>query len=320
MNNKHKDGLSVAFAFMGYAIFGFSFIFSKRALDITTPFVLLSVRFTVAFLILNCILAVKRIKLNIKKPQIGLLLLLGILQPVCYFIFESYAVTLVSTSFVGTVVALVPVASVVFGFMLLQERVTPFQIIWSCLSVAGVFLTTFGQPAGTFSLVGLMLLLGAVCTTSLYNVLSRKISNEFGTFERTYVMFGLGSITFTSIALIQSRSSFTELVIAPLCNPDFWVPVVFLAGASSVGAFLMLNYAMTHISVARASIFANMTTVISILAGVLILKESFGTYQVIGSAIVVVSAYCVNRPRKRNPSAQATIKTEMQHSIPREEP
>jgi drug/metabolite transporter (DMT)-like permease len=52
---------------------------------------------------------------------------------------------------------------------------------------------------------------------------------------------------------------------------------------------------MTYLDVAKASIFANITTMISILAGVLILKESFGIYQVIGSIIIIASVYGVNQ-------------------------
>jgi hypothetical protein len=65
-------------AFLGYAIFGFSFLFSKRALDIATPFVLVATRFTVAFLILNALLLTKRFTLDLKGKTIKTLFLLGL--------------------------------------------------------------------------------------------------------------------------------------------------------------------------------------------------------------------------------------------------
>lgn len=293
--NKH-EGLSLLFAFLGYAIFGFSFIFSKRALAVSTPFVLLAVRFTVAFIMLNGLLLTKKFSLNLKGKNVKLLLLLGTIQPITYFIFENYGVKLSATSFVGIILSLVPVASLILGVLLLKERVVAVQVICALASVLGVFFTTLGQDASGFGWVGFVLLLGAVFAASMFNVLSRKISVQFTAFERTYVMFALGCATFATIALIQCWGNMQEMLIAPMLDSGFWISIIFLAGLSSVGAFLMLNYAVTHLDVVKAAIFANITTIISILAGVFILKESFGLYQVIGSIIIIASVYGVNRP------------------------
>ncbi len=299
MNNNQKESFSLLAVFMGYTIFGFSFLFSKRALDLTSPFVLLGFRFLVAFLALNIIIMVKKIPIKLIRPQFGLLLLLGLFEPVIYFIMENYAVTLISTSIIGTVIAVVPVVSVALGFLFLRERVTPVQIVWSCLSVIGIFITTLGQKMADFNWLGFILSLLAVLAASMYNVLSRKVSVQYSAVERTYIMFLMGSIVFPVLGLIQFRSNM-HLLLIPLRSVDFWVSVLFLGGVSSVAAYLLLNYAITHISIAKASIFANITTVISIFAGVLILKESFGVFQIIGSVVVILSAYFVSRPAKAN--------------------
>lgn len=135
----------------------------------------------------------------------------------------------------------------------------------------------------------------------MFNALSRKISVRFSAFERTYVMFALGSAIFTCIALLRSACNFTEMILLPLSQGAFWVSIFFLAGLSSVGALLMLNYSVTHLDIARASIFWNITTVITILAGVLIIHKSFGLYQIIGSVIIIVAAYGVNARRRTEP-------------------
>lgn len=294
MKRSTNERLSLLFAFLGYAIFGFSFIFSKKALAVATPFVLLAVRFTVAFLILNCLVLTGKFKINFKGKNIKLLLLLGVFQPISYFICENYGIKFSTTSFAGTILALVPVTSLIFGIMFLREKVRLFQVVCTLLSVVGVCFTTLGQVSGEFSWFGFVLLLGAVCATSMFNVLSRKISEEFTAFERTYVMFALGCVVFIGIALIMSRGKIQEIILVPMGNAGFWLSVIFLAGVSSVGAFLMINYAMTYLDVAKASIFANITTIISILAGVLLLEESFSFFQVLGIIIIMASAYGVN--------------------------
>ena len=59
-------------------------------------------------------------------------------------------------------------------------------------------------------------------------------------------------------------------------------------------AFLALNYGSYHIPVSQASIFANLTTVISIVAGVVILHERFTVPQMVGAAVILASVYISN--------------------------
>jgi drug/metabolite transporter (DMT)-like permease len=296
MQKNRKEEISLLFALSGFVIFGFSFIFSKQALSVSSLFVMLAARFALAFIFLNLLILTGKFKINLKKGNLGYLLLLGIVQPIIYFICESYGIQLSATSFVGTILALIPMVSLVMGVVLLKEKVKALQVYCTLASVFGVILTAMGQASGSFSWLGFALLLGAVISASVFNIISRKISVDFSAFERTYVMFALGSFTFILLALIQSGSDFQALILNPLSDVNFIVPIIFLAGLSSVGAFLMINYAMTYLDVARIAIFGNITTVISILVGVIILKESFGLFQMIGSIIIIASVYIVNRP------------------------
>ena len=74
---------------IGNSIFGFSFLFSKVALGIVSPFVLLSIRFLTAFLVLNLLCLTGKCKISLRGKPVGLLLLLGLVQPVCYFICDG---------------------------------------------------------------------------------------------------------------------------------------------------------------------------------------------------------------------------------------
>ncbi len=58
MNTNKKALIAII---LGNTIFGFSFLFSKTALQLTIPSVLIATRFTVAFLVLNLIVLLGRI-------------------------------------------------------------------------------------------------------------------------------------------------------------------------------------------------------------------------------------------------------------------
>ena len=224
MSNTAKATLA---GLVGYGIWGFSFLFSKVALETATPFTLLSVRFIFAFLALNAVLLTGRVTLSLKGKPVGRLVLLGLIQPVFYFVCETYGIDLTSTSFAGIMIGLSPVVGLLFGVLFLKESCTLFRAFCTVMSVVGAILTTTGG-IGRVSLPGFLLLMGALISAAAFVVLSRSIAPLFTAFERTYVMFALGSLSFTLIALGQNWGT-SAAWTAPLAAPGFWGAVLYLA-------------------------------------------------------------------------------------------
>lgn len=288
----------------GNTIFGFSFLFSKIALDITIPSVLLAVRFTTAFLALNLIAIVGRtikkengeslVAFSLKGKPLRYVILLAIFQPVVYFMGESYGIDLTSSAFAGTIIAVIPIMGIVFDVLIMRAKVTGKQIICAVVSVVGVIITTLGAEGMRSSFLGTLVLMVAVMAGALFYVFSKKSGEHYNPLERTYVMFAIGSITYVTMAIFQCKGAYRSLLLEPLTMPTFWMCILYLAIFSSVIAFMVLNYGSSLISVTKASLFANLTTVISIVAGVVILGESFTVQQIIGAVLIIGSVYVAN--------------------------
>lgn len=289
-----KEGRYMLMAFTGNAIFGFSFLFSKLALDVAEPFVLLTVRFFTAFALMSLLQVFGVVRCDLKGKNLLPLFTLGLLQPVFYFICESYGILYTSSSFSGIIIALCPIAGLVFGSVLLREHPTGLQTLFSILSVSGVLVMTAVDGLGEAQWKGFLFLLGAVASGALFNVQSRRISTQFTAFERTFVMFGVGTVVFGGMGLVQTRGDWS-LWTAALTNGGFWVSILYLSCVSSVGAFLLLNKALDVLDVTRTLVFANVTTVISVLAGVVVLRERFSMVQAAGIVMVLAGVYGVNR-------------------------
>ena len=292
-----RSTLGLLAALASYTIFGFSYLFTKVALEVTTPFVLLSARFTVAFLAMNLIVLTGKVKLDLKGKPIRYLMGLGIMQPVLYFICENYGLSLTSASYSGIIMGMVPVSGMILGRLFLKEKVSVFQAVCAVCSVVGVALTAMGGPVA-FSLLGTLLLVGSVFAGPLFNVISRSIADKFSAFERTYVMMGFGCVVFTVMALLQNRRDLSAVLI-PLRTPSFWMAVLYLAVLSSVCAFLCLNYAMNHVSVSATTLLSNFSTPITVISGIFILKEHFAPVQLLGVVIILVSVFCVSMAGKK---------------------
>jgi len=287
----HTTKATVA-ALLGYSIFGFSFLFSKLALNVAPPLVLIAVRFLAAFLALNILLLTGTIRISLSGKPVRKLLLLGFVHPVLYFMMESYGISMTTAAFSGLMIGLSPVIGLVFGVLFLKERCTWFQALCTVLSVVGVAMTGTGG-FGTVSLTGFLLLLATAVCAALFPILSRSTADQFSAYERTYVMIGMGSVVFTVLALLQNSHDL-QAVTAPLTSGVFWIAVLYLAVISSVGAFLLINYSLNHLSAGRTLIFSNFTTVISVLAGIFILGDRFSLLQLAGIAIITLSVFGVS--------------------------
>lgn len=294
VTNKKEIG-GMAAALIANIIFGFSFIFSKLALDVAHPLVILAVRFTVAFLALNILLLTGKITLNFKgKPKFKLILM-GLMQPLLYFIFELYGLSLVSSALSGVIIALVPVVVMLLAVTFLGEKPTFIQIICTIVSIVGVATVSILQNDNSKNhILGVLLLVGAVICAAAFNVLSRKESERFSPFERTYIMFLLGCIGFNILAFAVLRGSYFSHITSALTEPKFIIAILYLAVLSSVAAFMLYNYSTTVISVVRSSSFSNIITVVTVLAGVILLKEKFSVSEYLLCAVIISGVWGVN--------------------------
>lgn len=280
---------------LGNGIFGFSFLFSKIALELTIPSVMLAVRFSVAFLALNIVVFIGKISgkftFSLKGKPLKYILLLAAFQPCIYFIAESYGIKYTSSAFAGTIIAVIPIAGVLCDMFIMHTKVSKKQMICSLGSVVGVVITTLGAQNMKSSTLGLLLLLVAVGAGALFYVFSKKAGEHFNALERTYVMFAAGSMLYILLALFECRGNYGTLILSAILTPSFWGCILYLSIVSSVIAFLTLNFGSSYVSISEASIFANLTTVISIVAGVVFANESFSAWQILGAIIIIGSVY-----------------------------
>jgi drug/metabolite transporter (DMT)-like permease len=278
-------GISLSF------IFGFSFLFSKDALDVTSPFELLAHRFTLAVLLLILLIWLKAIKFKLSGSLVRDLLPLTLFQPIIYFVGETFGVKLTSASESGLVIALIPVAVTAFGDWFLGEKVNLRYWFYISLSVLGVIiivLANSGLEFGTHT-VGILNLVMAVIGAAIYNIWSRKLSKRYNPVEITVAMMASGAVFFNLIYLITEKpgahyfKAFFQLRALP--------SLLYLGLLSSVGAFFLLNYMLSRMTASKTASFVNLTTIVSVAAGVFFRGESFGLLHLIGGIFILAGVW-----------------------------
>ena len=307
MTQKKTRTLSLLAAITADVIFGMSFMFSKLALGVAAPTVLLAFRFTAAVAAMTLVVLVNALvgklrgrplfAFSLRGKPVYKLLLLGIVQPVAYFIFENYGILYTSSAVAGTIISAVPVCCILMDVLVLHERVTLKQVLCAVGAIGGVALISVGG-AVMVSALGMLFLLLTMLSDTLYYGISHDAAKRFTPFEMTYVMFSVGMAVFIPVALLQAGGLDSPMITAPLQSGGFWLAVLYLGLLSSVLAYGLLNFANSHLSVSETSL-SNVTTVVSVLAGVVLLKEPFSIWQMLGVAVILICVFAANVSGKK---------------------
>ena len=278
-----------------HVLWGFSFMASRTALNHVPVFLLLSHRFLLAFLVMNLLLLTGRFRLELKGKRLGMLLLLGLMEPVVYFIGEQYGILHSSTIFSGVMIAMIPIAATLAAGPVLKERPTAGQLIFSLVSVGGVIgIGLLSRSSGTLDLVGLIALIIAVASAAAYSLLSRSQSGNFSPFERSYMMMALGAAVFTPMAFVQTKGSLAAY-LAPFAVPEYIAAVLYLVLAASAICYFLSGYALTYLTVAQESVFSNLTTAVSVFAGAVLLHEPFSWLSLVMCVLILVGIWGVQK-------------------------
>ena len=100
-------------------------------------------------------------------------------------------------------------------------------------------------------------------------------------------MLVAGAFVYTLIAIIEAitQDNLGFLVTLPFKNTAFLTAVLYQGIGCSILAFFMSNVAIANIGVNRNASLIGISTVVSIIAGVVFMHESFTAYQLVGEAL-----------------------------------
>ncbi|MGG0705538.1 DMT family transporter [Bacillus paramobilis] len=278
-------------------IIGFSFMFVKLALTVTSPLDTLAHRFTIAFVAASIPIVFGFVKLNISFKNILTLLPLAIFYPALFFAFQAFGLVYTSSSEAGIIQAAIPIFTMMLASYFLKEYTNTWQKISVLISVIGVIYIFIMNGIGTHetSFIGVILILLSALSSAFYNVLARKMTKKFKLMDLTYTMTVIGFISFNLIAIASHISKGTiTFYFKPFTNGTFLISILYLGLLSSLLTALLLNYSLSYIEAAKISVFSNLSTLITIIAGVIFLHEQISYFHIIGTIMIILGIIGTN--------------------------
>lgn len=195
-----------------------------------------------------------------------------------------------ATSIEGAIVyAMVPIFAKIIGRIVLGEKSTKLQMVFVVVTVAAlVILIILNATDINLNVTGLAIMTVSSIFMACQNVSARYVRGVFQPIEITTTIAVGGSAIFISASIIRAivKHDFAAL-IEPLRHGDFVIWASFLGIFCILLSAQFMAYMLAHMEIIQCTIFNSASTLVSIIAGALILGEPLYIYHYICGAIIL---------------------------------
>ena len=269
---------------------GLSFVATKIALETFPTFTLIFIRFSAAGLFFFFLMLSRGLP-KFSRRDHARIFLTALFEPGLYFIFETIGLQYTSAPKTALIIATIPVAVLMFAFLFLGERTSVTSILGIGLSLLGIGILVVGDPQFSWqiegSLLGDLLIMGAVVTAALYMVSARNLGKEHNALDITGYQMMYGALLYVPLFLWELPSVQWSAMSGRSIGA-----LAYLTLFATCAGFLFCNFALTKLPAGKASVFVNGIPVVTAIGAWFILGESLTMLQICGG-IIVLTAVCL---------------------------
>jgi len=282
-----RNNLLVYTSIIGAIIFwSLSFVWYKTALLYFSPTGIIIFRLSLSSIILLTIgIFIRQIQ-KLKIRDFKLFLTMTFFEPFIYSLCEANGLTMVSSTLAAVIVATIPLFTPLGAFLFFKEKISIQNAIGILLSVVGVVLVAYqsGNQA-TGSILGILLMFGAVVAAIGYVISLKKLTQRYNSFS---------IVTYQSIlaALLMLPVFFaTDRLTPSMFTSEALIPILKLTIFASIIAFLLYAYSLRHFSIAKINVFLNLIPVFTAIAAYFLQGDRFSTINLVGIAVTLAGLY-----------------------------
>ena len=261
---------------------------------------LLSLRFLLSFVVFLILKNLRILKIDLKvkdifvkndrTPHIKNLILTALFEPVLYMLFETLGISMTNGVTTAVILSVAPVFYCVGEFIFFRQYPSLWQGVFLTLGMAGAayIAVCTSNEGGRSSLMGIIFLILALTVGALFCVFSRKSSSHFSPLEITFVSSMLGAVCFNAVNVVRHIAKGDILhYFDPYFDLENLFGFVMLGVMSTIFATMMINYALSKIKISTFSAFGGVSTIVTVLIGVIFANEKLMYFHYIGFPFII---------------------------------
>lgn len=270
---------------------GVAIRFSNREL---APLWGASLRFSLAAALMVVIMLALRLALPRGRALLGSLLF-GLFQIAGAFGLYHYALVQMFAGLGQTVLALVPLATLLLAVAQHQERLRRAAVVGTLLALVGVGLISRDPLRESVPLLSLLAVLGSVLCFAEALVLVRRFPPV-----HPVAMNAVGMVA-GAIVLLSASVVAGEPLMLPQ-RPATWLALGYVAAIGSVAVFLLYVYVVQHWTASRASYVMVLIPFVAVVLSAWLDQEPITGSLVLGGLLILAGVYVgALRPMRGSP-------------------
>jgi drug/metabolite transporter (DMT)-like permease len=187
--------------------------------------------------------------------------------------------------------------SLIFGYLILKERITRIQVLFSTILFFGLILA-ISEGSLTFSLdilIGVLIMLFITCLWMFGHSITKPVfdRNEATPTQMVFIRNSFSFVFLFSTYFLFYPLENINLIFVPI-NQFYYILMGVVYGAGLYCWYMTLSY----LDVSKATIIFSLTPIVTAIFATLLLGTLFSIFHLIGSIIVIISIIIIVKQKK----------------------
>jgi len=279
-----------------YVIWGSTYLLNKIAVTELPPFMLASIRFISAGLIIFVIAKLMGLSLSITKKQLINTAIAGFLFLTFGNGLVVWALRYVDSGFAALEISAQPLVVLIMMKILQGKKIQPMSIIGVILGIVGIYLLVSQKQviSKEGSILGMVMIFACMISWAYGSLFVGKADLPSNFFINTgYQMISGGIILFLTSLLFGESWTLPNT----WSNEVQWSMILLIVFGSIV-AFTSFNYLLRLVSPEKVATSTYVNPIIALLLGWYFLEEQITTQSIIAAIVLLTGVYFINTKRK----------------------
>ena len=296
MDKKSNPALIISAFFSIYVIWGSTYLLNKIAVSELPPFMLASIRFMTAGVLIFLLCKLMKINLKVSRAELRNSAIAG-------FLFLSlgnglvvWALRFVDTGFAALEISAQPLLVLILMRILHGKKIQPMSIVGIILGMLGIYLLVSQKQIinQENSILGMIMIFVALLSWAYGSLFVSKSDLPKSYLVNTgYQMLIGGAIMMLVSFLLQEEWS----------SPANWTTpttysMILLIIFGSIVAFTSFNYLLKVVSPEKVATSTYVNPIIALLLGWYFLEEVITLQSIIAAVVLLTGVYFINTKRE----------------------
>lgn len=296
MGKPNNTTLIILAFFSIYVIWGSTYLLNKIAVSELPPFMLASIRFVVAGLLILLLCKFLRIPVTLSTQQLKNTLIAGFL----FLTFGNgvvvWALKYVDSGFAALEISAQPLLVLLLMRILQGKKIQPMSIVGVVLGIIGIYLLVSQKEVlnKENSVIGMVMVFVCMVSWGYGSLFVGKANLPKNYFVNTGYQMLSGGIMLALASLL-----FGEKWISPMkWSSSVQLTMLLLIVFGSIVAFTSFNYLLKVVSPEKVATSTYVNPIIALLLGWYFLDEKITVQSMAAAAILLTGVYFINTRKK----------------------